>query len=163
MSLDPNLLTAILASLVIAFFDTSIEKLVALAILMPIVASMGGNAATQTMTVAVRAIATHELTPANSLRIVAKEALVGGVNGIVFAVIMGSVGWLWFSDLGLGLVLGGAMIVNMLLAGFAGVLVPLTMTRLNLDPAVGSTVFVTTITDVFGFLSFLGLGAWLLL
>ncbi len=157
-----NLLTAILASVVIAFFGASIEKLVALAILMPIVASMGGNAATQTMTVAVRALATHELTAANATRIVVKEVLVGGMNGLLFAVLTGAVGGFWFQDAALGLVLGAAMVINMVVAGLAGILVPLTLERAGVDPAVASTVFVTTITDVFGFAAFLGLAAWLL-
>jgi len=158
-----NLGTAALASLVIAAFGASIEKLVALAVLMPIVASMGGNAATQTMTVAVRAIATRELTATNAVRIVWKEVLVGGVNGILFAVLTGAAGGLLFQDLGLGLVLGAAMIINMVMAGLSGIVVPLGLERRGIDPAVGSTVFVTTITDVFGFFSFLGLGAWFLL
>ena len=158
-----NLGTAALASLVIAAFGASIEKLVALAVLMPIVASMGGNAATQTITVAVRAIATRELTAANSLRIVWKEVLVGGVNGVLFALLTGAAGGLLFQDLGLGLVLGAAMIINMVLAGLSGIVVPLGLERRGIDPAVASTVFVTTITDVFGFFSFLGLGAWFLL
>jgi len=158
-----NLGTAAMASLVIAAFDTSIEKLVALAILMPIVASMGGNAATQTMTVAVRSIATRELTATNAMRIIWKEVLVGGINGILFAVLTGAAGGLFFQDIGLGLVLGAAMVINMVLAGLAGIVVPLGLERRGIDPAVASTVFVTTITDVFGFFSFLGLGAWLLL
>jgi magnesium transporter len=158
-----NLGTAALASLVIAAFGASIEKLVALAILMPIVASMGGNAATQTMTVAVRSIATRELTASNAARIVWKEVMVGGVNGLLFAALTGAAGGLIFQDLGLGLVLGAAMMINMILAGLAGIVVPLGLERRGIDPAVASTVFVTTITDVFGFFSFLGLGAWFLL
>ncbi len=158
-----NLGTAALASLVIAAFGASIEKMVALAILMPIVASMGGNAATQTMTVAVRSIATRELTASNAARIVWKEVMVGGVNGLLFAALTGAAGGLIFQDLGLGLVLGAAMMINMILAGLAGIVVPLGLERRGIDPAVASTVFVTTITDVFGFFSLLGLGAWFLL
>jgi magnesium transporter len=158
-----NLGTAALASLVIAAFDTSIEKLVALAILMPIVASMGGNAATQTMTVAVRSIATRELTASNAVRIIWKEVMVGGINGALFAVLTGIAGGLLFQDTGLGLVLAAAMTINMVLAGLAGIVVPLGLERRGIDPAVASTVFVTTITDVFGFFSFLGLGAWFLI
>jgi magnesium transporter len=124
---------------------------------------MGGNAATQTMTVAVRSIATRELTASNAMRIIWKEVLVGGINGILFAVLTGAAGGLFFQDIGLGLVLGAAMVINMVLAGLAGIVVPLGLERRGIDPAVASTVFVTTITDVFGFFSFLGLGAWLLL
>jgi magnesium transporter len=158
-----NLLTAILASIVIAFFGGAIEKLVALAVLMPIVASMGGNAGTQTLTVAVRAIATRELTPTNALRIITRETLVGGLNGIVFAAILGLMAGLWYSDLGLALVLAGAMIINLLFAGLAGILVPLGLQRAGIDPAVASTVFVTTVTDIIGFFVFLGLAAWYLI
>jgi len=152
-----NLLTAILASAVIGLFDTTIEKVVALAVLMPIVASMGGNAATQTLTVAVRALATRELTAANSIRIVFREVFVGGLNGIIFAVIMGAIGGLWYDSLKIGLVLAAAMIINLICAGFAGILVPLGLHRMNIDPAVSSTVFVTTVTDCVGFFVFLGL------
>lgn len=158
-----NLGTAGLASLVIAAFGASIEKLVALAVLMPIVASMGGNAATQTMTVAVRSIATRDLTATNAVRIIWKEVLVGGVNGVLFAILTGVAGGAMFQDVGLGLVLGAAMVINMILAGLAGIVVPLGLERRGIDPAVASTVFVTTITDVFGFFSFLGLGAWFLI
>jgi len=155
-----NLLTAILASVVIGLFGATIQQVVALAILMPIVASMGGNAGTQTLTVAVRAIAMRELTPANATRIVVREVLVGGLNGVIFALIMGVVGWLWFSDPGLGAVLAAAMIINLVCAGLAGILVPLSLQRAGIDPAVSSTVFVTTVTDVVGFFVFLGLATW---
>ena len=158
-----NLATAITASVVIGFFDAAIERVVALAILMPIVASMGGNAGTQTLTVAVRALAMKELTATNALRIVGKEVLVGGINGIVFAAVMGLVAWGWFNDPVIGAVIGAAMIINLLVAGFAGVVIPLALERWGADPAVGSTVVLTTITDVIGFLSFLGLGALILL
>lgn len=155
-----NLLTAILASIVIGFFGATIQQVVALAILMPIVASMGGNAGTQTLTVAVRAIAMRELTPANAARIIMREVLVGGLNGIIFALIMGLVGWLWFDDRGLGAVLATAMVINLVCAGLAGILVPLGLQRAGIDPAVSSTVFVTTVTDVVGFFVFLGLATW---
>ncbi len=154
-----NLLTAILASIVIAFYDDTIEKFVALAVLMPIVASMGGNAGTQTLTVAVRAIATRDLTPANAMRIIWREVLVGGLNGILFAILLGVIGGIWFHSVTLAVVLGAAMIVNLLCAGAAGILVPLGLQRANVDPAVASTVFVTTVTDVIGFFVFLGLGS----
>ena len=157
-----NLATAIVASAVIAIFDEVIEKFVALAILMPIVASMGGNAGTQTLTVAVRALATRDLTPANAFRIIWREVLVGGLNGILFALVMGLAVVFWFESIVLGLVIAGAMVVNLLCAGAAGILVPLGLQRAGADPAIGSTVFVTTVTDVIGFFVFLGLGAYVL-
>ncbi len=158
-----NLGTAILASVVIAFFDRAIEQVVALAILMPIVASMGGNAGTQTLTVAVRALATKELTASNAMRIVGKEILVGCINGIVFAIIMGGIAWFWFGDPKLGGVIALAMIVNLLAAGFAGILIPLGFDRAGVDPAVASVVLLTTVTDVLGFFIFLSLAALVLL
>ena len=158
-----NLFTAIVASLVIGLFDAAIEQVVALAVLMPIVASMGGNAGTQTLTVAVRALAMKELTTTNAARIVGKEVVVGGINGILFAVLIGLVTWAWFGDPTIGLIIGAAMIVNLLLAGFVGVTIPLVMQRLNIDPAIGSAVVLTTITDVVGFIAFLGLAALVLL
>ncbi len=158
-----NLGTAVLASIVIGLFDATIEQMVALAILMPIVASMGGNAGTQTMTVAVRALATKELAPVNAMRLIGKELLVGGFNGILFAGITGAVAWLWFGNLAIGLVIGLAMIVNMVVAGLAGTTIPLALERARIDPAVASSVFLTTVTDVVGFFAFLGLAAWLLL
>ena len=158
-----NLLTAILASLVIGAFEATIEQLVALAVLMPIVASMGGNAGTQTLTVAVRSIAMKDLTAANALRFVWRELLVGGSNGVLFAVLTGIVAWLWFGDPVLGLVIGLAMIVNMVVAGLSGTLIPLGLERLGVDPAIASSVFLTTVTDVVGFFAFLGLAALVLL
>ncbi len=158
-----NLATAIIASLVIWNFDATIEKIVALAILMPIVASMGGNAGTQTLTVAVRALATRELTATNALRMVRKEVLVGGVNGVLFAVLVGVIAAAWFADAGLGLVIATAMIINMVVAGLAGILIPLGCVRAGVDPALAASVFLTTITDVVGFFAFLGLAAWFLL
>jgi magnesium transporter len=152
-----NLATAFIAANVIGLFEATIEKVVALAVLMPIVASMGGNAGTQTMTVAVRAIATRELAVGNALRIVWKEALVGGFNGILFAVLVGLVAWLWFGNPVIGMVIASAMIINLVLAGFAGVAIPLLLERAGIDPAVASPVFLTTMTDVVGFFAFLGL------
>jgi len=154
-----NLLTAVIASIVIGFFEASIEKVVALAILMPIVASMGGNAGTQTLTVSVRALATKELTPSNAIRIIAKETFVGGINGIIFAILVGLISSYWFSNSLLGIVIALAMILNLLVAGLAGTLIPLTLNKLKIDPALASGVILTTITDVFGFLSFLGLAS----
>ena len=158
-----NLATAIMASLIIAQFDWVIEKIVALAVLMTIVASMGGNAGTQTLTVAVRALATKDLTATNAFRIVSREGLVGLLNGVVFAIVMGGATWWWYDDASLGAVLGVAMIVNMLVAALAGILVPIGLEKAGADPALASAVFVTTVTDVVGFLAFLGLAAMVLL
>ncbi|MEM6623720.1 MAG: magnesium transporter [Pseudomonadota bacterium] len=158
-----NLLTAVIASLVIGLFDDAIGQIVALAILMPIVASMGGNGGTQSLTVAVRAIATRDLTPTNAWRVVAREALVGVVNGLAFAMIMGLIAWVWFDIPMLGAVIGMAMIVNMLAAGLAGILIPIGLNRVGADPALASGTFVTTVTDVVGFFTFLGLAVLILL
>jgi len=158
-----NLLPALLASWVISWFDASLQQMVALAVLMPIVASMGGNAGTQTMTVAVRALATRELGAFNLARFVLRETAVGLLNGLLFALIMGAVVLLWYGTEPLGLVIGAAMIVNLVAAALAGILIPLALDRLGYDPAVSSTVFVTTVTDVVGFFAFLGLATvWLL-
>ena len=158
-----NLGTAILASAVISLFDATIEKMVALAVLMPIVASMGGNAGTQTMTVAVRALATRELTAANVVRVVFRETAVGLLNGLAFAIVMGLIALYWFGSNRLGAVIGVAMIVNLLAAALAGIFIPLALNRLKFDPAVSSTVFVTTVTDIVGFFAFLGLASiWLM-
>ena len=157
-----NLVTAILASLVIGLFDATIEQMVALAVLMPIVASMGGNAGTQTMTITVRALAMRELDSFKIRRLVAREITVGVFNGLIFALLIGALTALRFFNPGLGLVIGLAMVVNMIAAGSAGILIPLALQRLKIDPAVASSVFVTTVTDVVGFFSFLGLAAlWL--
>lgn len=154
-----NLLTAILASIVISFFDATIEQIVALAVLMPIVASMGGNAGTQALAVAVRAIATHQLSGANTWRVVWKETLVGMLNGFLFAVLTGFIAALWFGSPVLGVVIAAAMIINLIAAGFCGAGIPLMLHRMGSDPAVSSTVLLTTVTDVVGFLAFLGLAA----
>ena len=158
-----NLLTAILASFVIFLFQATIEEIVAVAILMPIVASMAGNAGTQTLTVAVRSLATHDLTAANAGRIVAKELLVGLANGILFALMVTVVGGLWFGRPELGVVFGLATLFTMVVGALAGILVPLGLNKSRIDPAIASSVLVTTVTDVAGFFSFLGLVAWLLL
>ncbi|GAB5445628.1 magnesium transporter [Gymnodinialimonas sp.] len=158
-----NLVTSIIASLVIAQFEVALATIVALAVLMPIVASMGGNAGTQSLTVAVRAIATKDLTPSNLLRVITREAGVGLINGAIFAVVMGVVGVVWFGMPLLGVVIGGAMVINLLVAGLAGILVPVILDRLRIDPALASGAFVTTVTDIVGFFSFLGLAVLLLL
>ena len=158
-----NLVTAILASVVISFFSDTIEAVVALAVLMPIVASMGGNGATQTLTVAVRAIATRDLTGANAMRVIRRELVAGTLNGLAFAAIISVVGIIWFGDPMLGVVLAVAMVGNMAVAGLAGIMVPLALDRVGADPALASGAFVTTVTDVVGFLLFLGLASALLL
>ena len=158
-----NLGTAIIASLVIAQFEAAITQIVALAVLMPIVASMGGNAGTQSLTVAVRALATHDLTRSNVMRVVWREGAVGLINGLAFAVVMGGVGVLWFGSPALGAVIAAAMVINLLVAGLAGILIPVLLDRLKIDPALASGAFVTTVTDVVGFFAFLGLAATFLL
>jgi len=158
-----NLITSILASLVIAQFEDAITQLVALAVLLPIVASMGGNAGTQSLTVAVRALATKDLTRSNLVRVVTREAGVGLINGVIFAIVMGVVGVVWFGTPLLGVVIGAAMVINLLVAGLAGVLVPVALDRMRIDPALASGAFVTTVTDVVGFFAFLGLAVLLLL
>jgi magnesium transporter len=158
-----NLGTALLASSVIKLFDATIDQMVALAVLMPIVASMGGNAATQTMTVTVRALATRQLGPVNAARVIVREASVGLINGLLFALIMGVVVLFWFGIETLGVVIALAMICNFLAAALAGILIPLTLSRFGFDPAVSSGVFVTMVTDVVGFFAFLGFASlWLL-
>ncbi|MEO8558194.1 MAG: magnesium transporter [Rhodospirillales bacterium] len=158
-----NLLTALIASSVIGLFETEIVKIVALAVLAPIVASMGGNAGTQTLTVAVRALAMKELTVTNALRFIGKELIVGSFNAILFALVTGMVAALWFADWRIGAIIGAALIVNMLAAALAGTVIPLTLERMRIDPAVASVVFLTTVTDVVGFFSFLGLAALFLI
>ena len=158
-----NLLTAILASIVISFFDATIEQIVALAVLMPIVASMGGNAGTQALTVAVRALATKELSGTNTMRIIWKETIVGTLNGTAFAVISGVIAALWFGSSMLGLVIALAMVINLMIAGVFGAAIPIILDRSGADPAVASTVFLTTVTDVVGFFAFLSLAALLLI
>ena len=154
-----NLFTAILASIVIGIFEATIEQLVALAVLMPIVTSMGGNAGTQTVTVAVRAIALRQFDVVSSRNFVFREGFVALLNGLVFAALGGLVSYVWFSSLEISAVMGFAMLANLLIAGLSGALVPLGLLRAGVDPAVASSVFVTTITDVVGFFVFLGLAA----
>ncbi|MDA0998567.1 MAG: magnesium transporter, partial [Proteobacteria bacterium] len=157
-----NLATAILASLVIGLFDAAIQQVVALAVLMPIVASMGGNAGTQTLTVTVRALATKELNSANAVRVITKEFIVGCLNGALFAVVTGVVTWIWFQSPVLGVVIAAAMVVNLIVAGLAGTTIPILLDRYGADPAIASSVFLTTVTDVVGFFAFLGLAALVL-
>jgi magnesium transporter len=155
-----NLGTAFLAASVISLFEGTISHMVALAVLMPICASMGGNAGTQTMTVTVRALATGDLQRRNVVRVILREGLVGFVNGTLLACALGAVAGLWFENAQLGMVIGTALVVNMIVAGLFGSLIPLTVHKLKLDPAVASGVFLTTVTDVTGFFAFLGLATW---
>ena len=155
-----NLVTAFVAASVISLFDATIEHVVALAILMPIVAGMGGNAGSQTMTVTVRALATRDIDIYNAGRVIRREMGVGLINGIVFALLIGSVAGLWFQSMEIGGIIATAMIVNMFVAAVAGILIPLLLDRVGADPAVASAVFVTSVTDVVGFFTFLGLAAW---
>jgi magnesium transporter len=157
-----NLGTALLAASVIGLFEATIEQMVALAVLMPIVASMGGNAGNQTMTVTVRALAMKDLGSANAYRVIGREAMVGLLNGLIFALLLGIVVYLWFGNDELGVVIAAAMVVNFFVAALAGILIPFGLEALGIDPAIASGVFVTTVTDVVGFFAFLGLAAlWL--
>jgi magnesium transporter len=158
-----NMFAAMLSAMVIKFFDASITQMVALAVLMPIVASMGGNAGTQTMTVTVRALAMRELTSVNVFRVVLRECAIGLINGFAFALLLGIVAYLWFGMGSLGGVIAAAMVVNMLAAALAGIFIPLALDKLGFDPAISSSVFVMTVTDVVGFFSFLGLATLLLI
>jgi magnesium transporter len=157
-----NLLTAILASLVIGIFDSTLQALIPLAILMPIVASMGGNAGTQTLTVVVRQIALGEIENGEGREIVRKEVIISLFNGLIFAIVISIITFFWFGQYMLGLVIGISMIVNLFVAGFFGSVIPLTLRKLKIDPAIGSTVLLTTATDIFGFFVFLGLATLLL-
>jgi len=161
--LATNIVTALAAASVIAVFEGAIAQLVALAVLMPIVASMGGNAGTQTLTVAVRGLATRDLSRANALRVVRREVIVGLTNGVIFGIIMAAITWAWFRDPGLAAVIGSAMVINLLVAALAGILIPLGLNKLGADPALASGTFVTMMTDVIGFLAFLGLATLVLL
>jgi magnesium transporter len=152
-----NLATAFLASSVLGLFEGQLQKMVALAVLAPIVASQGGNAATQTMTVAVRALATRELGSHNALRVVMREGLVGLVNGLAFAIITGIAAVIWFNIPALGVVIGLAIVCNLVAGALGGILIPMVLERVRADPAVASGTFVTTVTDVVGFFSFLGI------
>lgn len=158
-----NMVTAIAASIVIGVFEVTLDRIVALAILMPIVASMGGNAGTQALTVAVRALATKDLSATNAWRVIGKEVAVGTMNGMAFALISGILAWLWFSDPLLGTVIGAAMVINLMVAGLSGAAIPIILNRYGLDPALSSSIFLTTITDIIGFFAFLGLAALVLI
>ena len=161
--LSVNLLTAIVASLVIGLFEETLQSIVALAILMPIVASMGGNAGTQSLTVVVRQLALGDIAKHDAFRTIKKEVLLSLVNGLFFAIIMGLIASIWFDKGMLGVVIALSMIINLLSAGFFGSMVPLLLKRMDVDPAIGSTVILTTVTDIVGFFSFLGLATLILL
>ncbi|EWY42649.1 magnesium transporter [Skermanella stibiiresistens SB22] len=158
-----TLVNTILASIVISRFEGAIQEIVALAVLMPIVAAMGGNAGMQVITVMVRALAARDLVAGGTWRVIGKEVVVGVMNGLVFATVMGTIATLWFGDLSLGLVLASAMMFNMVWAGLAGTVIPLTLDRFDIDPAVAAGPFLTTTTDVLGFFVFLGLASTFLL
>jgi len=158
-----NLATAIAASLVIGMFEETLQSLVALAVLMPIVASMGGNAGTQSLTVVVRQLALGDIAKNDAYRTIKKEVLLSLGNGVIFAVVIGMIAWIWFDTPMLGVVIALSMVINLLSAGFFGSMVPLLLKRLNIDPAIGSTVILTTVTDIVGFFSFLGLATLILL
>ena len=155
-----NLFTAFLATWVISLFGATIEQMVALAFLMPIVASMGGNAGMQTLAVTIRTIATNELTKNNFTQNILKEFFIGILNGVIFAIISAFIVQIWFNDIQLSIIISVSMVLNMIVAGLFGILVPITLKKFKIDPAIASSVFVTTITDVIGFLSFLGIGAY---
>ena len=157
-----NLVTAITASLVIGIFEDTINSMVALAVLMPIVASMGGNAGTQSLTVVVRQLALGEISHTDAFRTIKKEVIISLMNGLLFAVVMGIIAWTWFHIPLLGVVIGLSMLINLLMAGFFGAMIPLLLKVLGIDPAIGSTVILTTITDVVGFFSFLALAKYIL-
>ena len=158
-----NLFTAFIATWVIYMYEDAIKEMVLLAVLMPIVASMGGNAGMQTLAVTIRALATKELSAGNFSKIVTKEFIIGILNGIIFAVIAATIVQLWLDQINLSILIAVAMILNMIVAGLFGILVPVALQRMKIDPAIASSVFVTTITDVVGFLSFLGIGAYFFL
>ena len=155
-----NLFTAFIATWVISIFGATIEQMIALAFLMPIVASMGGNAGMQTLAITIRTLATNDLTRNNLSQNVMKEFSIGILNGVIFAIISAFIVQLWFKDIQLSLIISIAMVLNMIVAGLFGILVPVSLKKINIDPAIASSVFVTTITDVIGFLSFLGVGAY---
>jgi magnesium transporter len=155
-----NLATAFLSASVISMFGATIEQMVALAALMPIVASLGGNAGTQTMTVTVRALATKDLDIYNAGRVIRREVMVGLLNGVVIAAILGVIAGAWFQNVDLGIVIASAMIINMFAAALAGILIPLVLDRSGADPAISSSIFTTMVTDVTGFVAFLGLATW---
>ena len=158
-----NLITAIAASIVIGLFSDTLQSMVALAVLMPIVASMGGNAGTQSLTVVVRQLALGDISQGDAMRIIKKEIAISLGNGLFFALIMGVVASVWFDKGMLGVVIALSMVINLFMAGFFGAIIPLFLKKMDIDPAIGSSVILTTVTDVVGFFSFLGLATAILL
>ncbi len=161
--LGMNLITAFLAAWVIGLFEATLDKIVALAVLMPIVASMGGIAGSQTLTLAIRGLALGQITDANTRWLAIKEVTISAINGIVWALVVGVIAWLWFQQVGIALILGVAMVINLLVAAASGLAIPLILKRVGLDPALSGSVILTTVTDVVGFMSFLGLATLFLL
>lgn len=158
-----NLLTAFLASWAIGLYEATLQQVVALAVLMPVVASMGGIAGSQTLTLIIRGIALGQISKGNVLPLLLKEIKVGGLNGLLWALVIGCITALWFSSVGIGMVIAAAIVVNILAAAFSGVLIPIILDRFNIDPALSGSVILTTVTDVIGFVAFLGLGTAFLL
>ena len=158
-----NLVTAFLAAWVISMYSVTLEKIIALAVLMPIVASMGGVAGSQTLTLTIRGLALGQITKGNSIWLARKEMLVGTINGLLWALIIACITWLWFQDTSISLVIAAAIIINLVVAAGSGIAIPLTLQRLDIDPALSGTVILTTVTDVIGFVSFLGLATFFLL
>ncbi|MGH1426731.1 MAG: magnesium transporter [Arenicella sp.] len=161
--LGVNLITALIGSWVISQFEGSIQQLVALAVLMPIIASMGGNAGIQTLTIVIRGLGNGTIQKGNIWRLIKKESLVGGLNGIIWAIIMGGIAAIWFNDMGLGLIIALALLINLIISAIAGVILPIIFEKMDIDPALAGGVALTTVTDVVGYFSVLGLAAWLLL
>ncbi|MBL6988000.1 MAG: magnesium transporter [Methylobacter sp.] len=158
-----NLLTAFLASWVIGLFEATLEQIVALAVLMPIVASMGGIAGSQTLTLVIRGLALRQISRINAVQLFKNELSVGAVNGVLWSFVVASIGGIWFQSVGIGLILGGAVIINLICAAFAGASIPLILQKMNIDPALAGGVLLTTVTDVIGFMAFLGLATLFLL
>lgn len=158
-----NLITAFLAAAVIGLFEATLDKIVALAVLMPIVASMGGIAGSQTLTLAIRGLALDQITDSNKRWLLTKEVAISVINGLVWAAVVGVIAWLWFGQIGISLILGVAMVINLLVAAVSGLAIPLVLDRLGLDPALSGSVVLTTVTDVVGFMSFLGMATLFLL
>ena len=158
-----NLVTAFLAAWVIGLYADTLEKIVALAVLMPVVASMGGIAGSQTLTLTIRGLALDQITSGNRSWLVRKEIMIGFINGLLWALVVALIAWLWFQDAGISLIIGAAIVINLIAAAASGIAIPLILQRLNIDPALSGAVILTTVTDVVGFMSFLGLATYFLL
>jgi len=158
-----NLVTAFLAAWVIGLYADTLEKIVALAVLMPVVASMGGIAGSQTLTLTIRGLALDQITSGNRSWLARKEIMIGFINGLLWALVIALIAWLWFQDTGISLIIGAAIVINLIAAAASGIAIPLILQRLNIDPALSGAVILTTVTDVVGFMSFLGLATYFLL